>query len=257
VIACLPPGQTAVGRVLRYPLRMIPPTALLRVLRGPARGARWIAGAGPHGMWLGSYERHLQRALSTSLDVGGVFFDVGANAGFYTVLAARLVGTSGRVVAFEPLAENLRLLRRHIELNALANVDVLATAITDTSGRARFVRSTSRFTSHLEETGEFEVPTASLDSLLESGSVPCPSVIKMDIEGGERRALAGARRTLLNGRPIVIVATHGEKVHSECRDLLAECGYRSEVLGVDGHNGHSEVIAVPSERGAEADRGEI
>ncbi|MBZ0142414.1 MAG: FkbM family methyltransferase [Rhodocyclaceae bacterium] len=242
--------------MLRFPLRMIPSSARMRILNGPARGARWIAGAGPHGIWLGSYERPVQHALKAGLEVGGVFFDIGANAGFYTLLAARIVGSTGRVVAFEPLPENVELLRRHVALNALENVEIRAEAITDTSGRARFARSGSRFTSHLEAEGDFDVPTTSIDSLVGSGAIPPPTVIKMDIEGGETRALAGARRTLMNCGPALILATHGETILAECRRLLEECGYFAQTLGAEGSAGQCELLAVPSSPRSASRRGD-
>lgn len=228
----------------------------MRILSGPARGARWIAGAGPHGIWLGSYERHVQRAVRAGLAAGDVFFDIGANAGFYTLLAARIVGSTGRVFAFEPLPENVDLLKQHLALNALGNVAIHATAITDTSGRARFARSSSRFTAHLEGRGEFEVSTDALDSLVESGAIPPPTLIKMDIEGGEARALAGARRTLMNCGPALILATHGEAILAECRRLLEGCGYSAQTLGAEGSAGHCELLAVPSRDRSDVRRGD-
>lgn len=256
MIGSLPSGQTRFGRMLRFPLRMIPSSARMRILNGPARGARWIAGAGPHGIWLGSYERPVQHALKAGLEVGGVFFDIGANAGFYTLLAARLVGSTGKVFAFEPLPENVDLLKKHVALNALGNVDVHATAITDTSGRARFARSSSRFTSHLQGGGEFEVSTEVLDTLVDSGAIPPPTLIKMDIEGGEARALAGARRTLMNCGPALILATHGETILAECWRLLEECGYFAQTLGAEGSAGQCELLAVPSSPRSASRRGD-
>jgi len=242
--------------MLRLPLRMIPPSARLRILSGPARGARWVAGAGPHGIWIGSYEKPVQRALKRGLESGGIFFDVGANAGFYTLLAARIVGSTGRVFAFEPLPENLELLRRHVALNALENVEIRAEAITDAQGRARFARSGSRFTSRIEAEGDFEVPTTSIDLLVGSGVIPPPTVIKMDIEGGEARALAGARRTLMDCGPTLILATHGEAILAECRRLLEECGYSVQTLGAESTTGHGELLAAPASQHSESRRGD-
>lgn len=111
------PRRSVLGRVLRAPLRLIPPGTVLPVLQGRLRGARWIVGAGTHGCWLGSYEYGKRRLFERLVRPGQVVWDVGANAGFYTLLASRLVGSTGSVVAIEPLPRNLSYLRRHLELN--------------------------------------------------------------------------------------------------------------------------------------------
>ena len=110
-------NETRLGRLLRLPLRLLPAGAVVPILSGPLRGRRWVVGAGPHGYWLGTYEADKQRLLQTLLREGDCFFDVGANVGFFTLLASALVGRSGRVVAFEPLPQNLAFLRRHLLLN--------------------------------------------------------------------------------------------------------------------------------------------
>jgi predicted RNA methylase len=92
------------------------------ILQGPGRGIRWIVGAGTHGCWLGSYESEKQAVVAEALGPGMVFYDLGANAGFYTLLAARAVLPGGEVIAFEPLPENISYLRRHVERNGFRNV---------------------------------------------------------------------------------------------------------------------------------------
>ena len=65
-------------------------------------------------------------------------FDIGAHAGYYTLIASKLVGGSGHVVAFEPAPRNLRYLRRHLSLNHVSNVTVLEVAVSDRAGVGRF-----------------------------------------------------------------------------------------------------------------------
>src|SRR5687767_8704385 len=112
------------GRVVRFPLRLVPRDAVLRVLSGPLRGRRWIAGAATHGCWLGTYERFVQRIFVEHVRPGGVVYDVGANAGFFTLLASKLAGSSGRVYAFEPMERNLHYIRKHLQMNRVENVEV-------------------------------------------------------------------------------------------------------------------------------------
>ncbi len=80
------------GRAMRLPLQLIPDSAVVRILQGPLRGKRWIAGSSNHGCWLGSYEAAKQRKIIEFVRPGMVCWDVGANVGFYTLLFAELVG---------------------------------------------------------------------------------------------------------------------------------------------------------------------
>src|SRR4051812_19476111 len=84
------------------------------IAKGPARGLK-IDPTGAHpGYALGTSEPVLQQALVNPLRSGGVFYDLGANVGFFTLLASRLVGPGGSVVAFEPDAQNAAALRENV-----------------------------------------------------------------------------------------------------------------------------------------------
>ena len=96
---------------MRWPLRLAPRGRAVPILFGPARGLRWVVGVGLHGCWLGTYEWHKQRRFAREIKPGEVFFDIGANTGFYTLLAAKRTGTGGIVHAFEPNPRNLAPLR--------------------------------------------------------------------------------------------------------------------------------------------------
>jgi hypothetical protein len=67
----------------------VPRTATMRILQGPARNLRWIAGAGQLNFWLGTYERGKVQEFSKWLNPSSVVYDVGANAGYYSLVAAR------------------------------------------------------------------------------------------------------------------------------------------------------------------------
>src|SRR5687768_7123297 len=114
-------SRTLVGKLLRLPLRLIPGSAVVPVLKGPLRGARWVVGSMPHGAWLGTIELHMLRDLAGRLRAGMTVYDLGANVGLYTLAAARAVGAEGRVYAFEPLPRNVSYLKRHLALNKLTN----------------------------------------------------------------------------------------------------------------------------------------
>jgi FkbM family methyltransferase len=230
-------NQTLLGRLLRAPLALLPAGMRMPVLQGPLRGKTWLVGAHTHGCWLGSYEYEKQRWCSRLVAPGSVVYDVGANAGFYTLLGAVIAGPVGRVIAFEPLPRNLEYLRAHVRLNALGNVSVLDLAIADTPGTARFETRQTPAMGSLSEKGLLEVRQSSLDALVECAAIPPPDFIKMDIEGGELRALMGARRVLARYGPTLLLATHEDAIHRACVELLLELGYHCAALEL-GSLGH-------------------
>src|SRR5256885_2015501 len=116
------PNTTFIGKICRYPLRIIPRTMTVPILQGPLKGKKWIVGSQRHAFWVGSYEPHMQHLIAREVKPGQIFYDVGANVGFYTLLASVLVGP-GRVFAFEPLPANIGYLRQHLALNAAQNVE--------------------------------------------------------------------------------------------------------------------------------------
>jgi FkbM family methyltransferase len=239
------PRESSVGRVLRAPLALLPKALRVPVLQGPLRGASWVVGAHTHGCWLGSYELDKQHRFATLVRGGDVVYDVGANAGFYTLLAARLVGHGGRVVAFEPLPRNLSHLREHVRINRLDNVQVLDVAVAARPGHARFHFGGGAAQGALADAGELEVRTTSLDALVAASLAPPPTLIKMDIEGGELEALRGAHAVLSAHRPVLLLATHGPAVHAACLALLREHGYRVESLDGRDVNATDELMASP------------
>jgi len=81
---------------------VIPRSVRVPILQGPLRGKCWIVGSATHGCWLGSYEAVKQSAFAASVKAGGVTYDVGANVGFYTLLASALAGPRGHVFASSP-----------------------------------------------------------------------------------------------------------------------------------------------------------
>jgi FkbM family methyltransferase len=242
------------GRVLRLPLALIPARARLPVLQGLLRGAWWTVGASTHGCWLGSYEHAQQLAFAALVRPGDTVFDVGAHAGFYTLLAARLVGSRGRVVAFEPMPENLRYLRHHLAMNRVTGVRVVAAAVAAAAGRQRIARGPTGSMWHLHEDGGHEVTTVALDPLLRAGELPLPAVIKMDIEGAEVAALAGATWLLREHPPRFMLSTHGHAAHVACCSVLREAGYDLRPVGDLPLERARELVALPPPRDSPAQR---
>ncbi|HEV7485657.1 MAG TPA: FkbM family methyltransferase [Thermoanaerobaculia bacterium] len=232
------------SKLIRLPLRLMSPDAVVRIRTGELRGWRWIAGSSTNGCWLGTYERHMQRLFREHIRPGATVFDVGANAGFFTLLASKLAGDSGRVYAFEPLPRNLDFLERHIRLNELANVHVEALAIAATSGEAHFRIAQHASMGGLAEEGDLRVITASLDNLIASGRATRPDFIKMDIEGAESDALRGANELLAGGPLTIALSTHGWQQHETCQATLADAGFKLELLRDGAADGDYLILAT-------------
>lgn len=210
---------------------------------------RWIVGSSIHGCWLGHYEIEKQAVIRRLVKPGMKVFDVGANAGFYTLAFARLAGEGGHVWSFEPLEANIQNIRRHVALNEFANVSVVQAAVAERASVARFASSASNAAGRLAEGGDCDVQTVSLDEFCDRAGVGCPDVIKLDIEGGESLALKGAGRLLAQGKATILLALHGREHEANCLSLLRAARYvlryldgepvRDEPLRSD------EVVAFP------------
>jgi FkbM family methyltransferase len=234
------------GRLFRLPLALIPPKAVVRILQGKLRGYRWIVGAETHGCWLGSYELAKQRQFGDTLKESDIVYDIGANVGFYSLLASRCVGSTGQVHAFEPLPENLVYLEKHIRLNQCTNVSIHRVAVSDRSAKLCFQQGSNRSTGQLAEHGDLEVNAISLDEFVYRDSNSVPNIVKIDVEGAEVQVLHGARRLLQSNPPIIFLATHSSQLHATCCELLLSAGYRLE--GVDGRQVEmtNELICYPA-----------
>ena len=225
------------GSLLRLPLRLLSPTMTVRIIYGALHGKKWIVGSAIHRCWLGLYEHAKQRLIVREVRENTVFWDVGANVGFYTLLASMLVG-SGKVFAFEPVPRNLSYLKKHLALNEVVNAEVLPLAISDKNGSSSFETEDSGFMGRLSDQGRLLVSTATLDGLVDEGKVLPPDYVKIDIEGAELFALRGARQTFQRFHPTLFLATHGRQVERECCELLESWGYEWQCIqGASGELG--------------------
>jgi FkbM family methyltransferase len=209
---------SALGRVARLPLRLIPPEAELRILRGPLRGRRWIAGSASHGCWLGTYEPAVLKAFAACLRPGMTVYDVGANVGLFTLAA---VSRGAQVIAFEPDARNRAFLARHVALNGVADrVEVIAAAVGRTTGRTRYRPEHTGLEGRIAPDGHVEVDLVALDRL----DRPAPAVLKIDVEGAELDVLEGAVGCIRSARPLIFLEVHHDR-EAPCRELLSSLDY--------------------------------
>src|SRR5688572_13721373 len=155
------------------------------------------------------------------LKPGDVFVDVAANGGLFALVAARRVGHTGRVFAFEPAARELELLAHNVRVNDAGNVTIIRKAVGDRSGTARLGISADGAMSSLAKTdhpGQHivdwqTVEMVTLDEFCLDQGVERVDFLKVDVEGAERLVFAGARRTLQQN-PHAIILFEGADVNA-------------------------------------------
>jgi FkbM family methyltransferase len=195
------------------------------------------------GLRSGDYEPHLTAVFERHCRPGMTVVDVGANLGYFSLLAARLVGPSGRVVALEPNSENCRLLLSSLRLSGLSNVELLPVAADEAPGWAYYsthVGSNGGLIDDGDLLSRFGVvvPTFRLDDLVD-GPV---GLLKLDVEGAEGRVVRGATRIIEQDRPVVTTELKEEMLQRVSGQQVAEylgyfgaLGYRPSLL--DKHSG--------------------
>jgi FkbM family methyltransferase len=186
------------------------------IAHGTGAGLRFNPGGANPGYALGTSEPLVQKTLARLLTPGTVLYDVGANVGFFTILGARLVGPTGRVIAFEPLPDNVAVLRHNVALNAFDNVTVFECAVARASGTAELRLAAEPTWAKLSAEGAAAAPGDSLrvrvvtiDELIDAGTIPPPALLKIDVEGAELDVLAGMSRALALHRPVMLCEMHG------------------------------------------------
>ena len=188
--------------------------------------------------WTGGHEPHLQDALRAQLRGGMRFWDVGSHIGYFALSAARIVGATGRVLAFEPMPDNLTRLRRNIELNAAENVTVVARAVAaETGAMTMYARTYSGVVSTLTWTLEASpedverrmVNLTTLDAMV--GDHEMPDLVKVDAEGAEVDVLRGAALLRAAGVRFLVEFTDATKLR-EAKTLMPNYDF---VLLADNH----------------------
>jgi FkbM family methyltransferase len=215
------------------------------ILAGVGKGLRFNPGTSNASYLLGTAEPAVQRSLQVFLSPGMVFYDVGANVGFLSVLASRLVGPTGTVVAFEPLEANIRQIEHNARLNQAA-ITVIPVALSNENGLRDFVVSGSTVGqltgSQACDLSSFKiqaVPVRRLDTIRSEQKHPPPDLIKIDVEGAEACVLEGGRAMFESERPILMIELHS--TNGAVQAELNAIGYVPFVLG----SAHSIAQAPP------------
>jgi FkbM family methyltransferase len=220
--------------------------AWMQVKSGPAEGI-WLR-LNPRtaaGIIDGIGERLELEIVRDHLRAGMTFYDVGANIGVFSMLAASIVGPGGQVVAFEADPEIADRLREHARRNSFGWVNVEQKAAWRESGTVMFERvdakvSPDRGVGHVVESENERVVTLSAIALDDcSPKYRPPDFIKCDVEGAEGEVFQGARRLLEKQRPRVLCEIHSE----DNRQLVLSEFSRFDYVCEDCDENH--ILALP------------
>jgi FkbM family methyltransferase len=187
-------------------------------------------------LWRGEHEVDVQKAILEAVGPGAVVYDIGAHAGSIALGVARLVGPSGRVVAFEADPANVASLQESVLRSRLtASLQVIHAAVW--SGEATHVtfrRGGVRRSHGGVETDELhpvlgtgeliDVRAITLDNFIASGG-SAPQLVKVDVEGGEYEVLRGARNLFTKSRPLLIAEVHHPQADEKIRAWLINNNY--------------------------------
>ncbi len=146
------------------------------------------------------YESFTTHILKDYLKKGDYFIDIGAHIGWFSLVASRLVGSEGKVYAFEPEPNNFAQLLKNIEANGYNNIVPVPKAISNIKGICdlRLDKKPGFHSLYLapEQTGTIKVDVTTLDDFFDREGWPPVSFIKMDTQGGEANILNGAKNLL-------------------------------------------------------------
>lgn len=186
-----------------------------------------------------------------------VVYDLGANEGYYSISASKIVGKFGKVFAFEPMPENLIHLNRHVNKNKIENITVINKAVADKNGKVTFsmtddragntyISSSPKFD---ESKSNFLVETVTVDHFcLVEHNLP-PDLIKIDVEGAEYDVLKGAEEVIKTFRPVVILATHEyhvKGIKDLCLNYFENQGYQYYKLNNHNSNELADFVFYPN-----------
>lgn len=228
--------------------KLVPRDALawVQVQDGPAQGL-WLRLNPRTGKtyFEGGGELEVQQALRQHLRAGTTFYDIGANIGLFSLLAARLVGGEGRVVAFEADPEIAARLREHVARNEFGWITVEEKAVWSEPRTVFFARtdpatSPDRGLGHVVSASAgdtIQVIAESLDDY--TRTQPAPDFLKCDVEGAEVEVFRGAQRLLKEKRPGIICEMHSEENHHFLLEEFSRFGYTCKPCGTN------HILALP------------
>ncbi|HTR50263.1 MAG TPA: FkbM family methyltransferase [Kofleriaceae bacterium] len=229
--------------------------ALLPALRGPLRcptayGFDLVVRATNGGNYYrcGFYEHGTMHVIASCLRAGDVFVDAGASVGQMSFHAARAVGASGRVLAFEPAPERYDDLAAGIAVNGFANVDASRAGLAAQPGElALYMRGSPSMADQTRTADVVRVPVRPLDDVLAEHAIDRVRFVKIDVEGLEPDVLLGARRLLASPEPPIVCYELGIYDHARAVHDILPASYALYQLAGTAHRPSPLVERAPHE----------
>jgi FkbM family methyltransferase len=186
-------------------------------------------------------DSRLIRFLIDQFPERGVFFDIGANVGLYSIALASALGSRFKGVAFEPCPSTVQCLAKNLALNGVTTVETFQTALSSSEGSMTLSNypnglNNFRVSGDANNHPTVEVPTMTLDSFCARENI-APDVCKIDVEAHELHVLMGGQATLQRQRPVLLVEIHGASLTAADRESilhrLKDYGYE-KISDIDG-----------------------
>jgi FkbM family methyltransferase len=203
------------------------------ICHGIGAGLRFDATDGQPGYLLGTSEPAEQDALTRALTTDGIFYDIGANIGFFSTLGARLVGPGGHVVAFEPFPRCAARARHNASMNGFDHVTVVEAAVGADDGQVFLELGDGTTTNRVSHASGVAVEQVAIDTWIARTGAPTPSVVMIDVEGAEIEVLRGMLGLLREHQPVVMCEVHwlGSAFLDFVEQELRPRGYAVSALG--------------------------
>ena len=188
-------------------------------------------------------ELKIIKFLIKELKEDDIFYDIGANLGFYTILAQEFI-TNGEIHSFEPNPKIFKILKKNCKLDIFKNTYLNQIALSDKIGEIDFYdREIARHSggSSLIKHGHFKkykiikVKTIKLDDYIFAYNHKSPTIIKIDVEGGEPFVLKGAINLIEKYNPIIIMEFLPDNLHYEAVNILLNKKYKAYRIDNNGN----------------------
>jgi FkbM family methyltransferase len=177
----------------------------------------------------GTYEREAQEAVDAMVRPGDICYDLGASIGYMTLLMAR---KAKHVYAFEPAPHAIAEMKRHLAANAMENVTIVPSPVSNCVREVRFVLTDTAYGSSINDTETrwpvLQLQTTTLDSFV--ANHPAPDFLKLDVEGEEGAVLEGAQELLGQRKTRICCEVHHREAAESVLATLERFGYTTTLL---------------------------
>lgn len=196
-------------------------------------------------------EIRLAKWMILQMQPGQNYLDIGAHYGYFSLLAAHLVGSEGQVKAFEPSTTTYKILQQNVTLNAANCVGIHQQAVSDQLGTLTFYEFPNLYSEYNSiDAAQFEgsqwfkeytpqkvtVEATTLDAICQTSFVP--NIIKIDVEGAEDKVIAGGATALKTHCPMVVMeflsGSRTNNAHEIALRKMTQMGYKTYVIDKEG-----------------------